>query len=608
MLKKDILTLYSFFNPKERRYLFGLAILMLILALVELLGVGSIFAYISLLTNQDIILEHPRIRAIFHALHFTQIHSFLFFLGICLFFVMLLKGTLSCLNLYFQSKFSSHMNNRLSKEILKSYITMPYQKLLSLNTALLSKNLLIEVGYVVTCITQFLTLGTEMVTAVFLIGLMLWLEPLLILLVVVVLGGATFLMIKYTRNHIASIGREGEQCRGAMFKAAAQALQGLKEIKVFHAEDFFQQEFERPLYRSSDLTVKANSLSGFPGTIMNLMAFGTLLLILLYLLHTKGNLINALPIIGAIGFAVQSLLPSAGKIYGSIILIRRYETGIFIISKTLSELKGTVEQSSLAVTEVPSLQFKEELYLKQISYAYPGARKQVLNNISLKILRNSSVGIIGASGAGKSTLVDVLLGLLPVCEGQIYCDDTVLDNQNRRAFNRLVGYIPQQTFLLDDTISANIAFGVPLEQIDLAQVTKAIHIARLDDFIKQLPQGLNTNIGERGVKLSGGQRQRIGIARALYRNPEILILDEATNALDLATEAEFNASLKELMHKKTLIVIAHRLSSLIFCEQLVLIKDGKIEAAGTLDELNASNNDFRQLYNIYSAGESKLNK
>lgn len=601
-MRKTLKILFSFFNSREKKYLFALILLMLSLAVIELVGVGSIFFYIKLLTNQDIVFQSKHLSFAFRLLGFREIRSFLLFLGGVIFFIMVIRGLLGCLNLYLQARFTAHMRNRLSQEILRSYITMPYVNYLSLNTAVLSKHLLIEVSNVVASISNVLLLLTEAIVACALIVMLLIVDFFLVSFIVLILGGITFGIIKYTRKHISYVARENERCYGLMFKSASQSLSGLKEIKVFNKEKFFQRQFEQPLFKASSLAVRHKVLCGFPGMIMNLMAFGTLLFILLYLLYSKSNLMNALPVIGLMAVSVQRLLPSVNKIYNAIALIRKYEPGVSIIRDMLDKLKTVPKEDFYIMADkTVSLKFEKLIRLCNVSFTYPGSHRKALDNISLEIIRNSAIGIIGSSGAGKSTLVDVLLGLLPVCEGKIYCDDVLLTGINRISFHRLIGYVPQQTFLLDDTLDANIAFGVPKNEINKERLAKAVRIAQLEGLIYQLPQGFDTNIGERGIKLSGGQRQRIGIARALYHDPEILILDEATNSLDLSTEAEFLESLRVLMGKKTLIIIAHRLSSLALCEKLVLIREGKIVACGTLQELTSSSPDFRELYEVFSS-------
>jgi ATP-binding cassette subfamily C protein len=347
------------------------------------------------------------------------------------------------------------------------------------------------------------------------------------------------------------------------------------------------------------LNLKYKLIGGFPGMALNLMAFGALLGIMLYLLKVKGSIAAALPFIGLIALSLQRLLPAVDKIYNAVGLIRKYEPGIRIVKDALERFGSVLSAATKAEADIPDpIIFEKSIRFDAVSFCYRVPYKKALDRVSFEIGKNESVGIIGGSGAGKSRLVDVLLGLLVPSEGRVFCDNLELKTGGAewRAFNRLVGYVPQQTFLLDTTIKENIAFGVAPERIDMAAVRTAVQTAQMQEFIESLPEKYDTCIGERGVKLSGGQRQRIGIARALYHNPQILILDEATNSLDLPTEADFLGSLRVLMGQKTLIIIAHRLSSLTLCSRLILIKDGRIVTTGSTEELRVRSPEFKQLY------------
>ena len=513
--------------------------------------------------------------------------------------VLLVRGLLSLANLYYQNRFAAHMQEALSSRMLKSYLRQPFQATLSSNSAILSKHLLVEVASSVSCIKQALILVTEGIVATALVLMISYIDPGLISWVAIVTAVAMFALIKLTSKWLLSMGREVTQCNADMYKAVSQALHGVRDIKVFRAEKFFLAEFRRPLLRSCVLSVAFELVSGVPGLVMNLLAFSSLLVVMLYLLFTQGDLLSALPLIAVIAFAVQRLLPSVSKIHSAIAIMRKRQPGVHIIRKTLQDVDEISVRVGTESEAPPPMRFEKVLRLENVSYTYPGAARRALGGVSLEIPRNTALGIIGSSGAGKSTLVNVLLGLLPVSEGRILCDKIELTDDNRAAFAQLVAYVPQETFLLDDTLRANVAFGIPEHEIDEALVQRAIEVAQLGPLVAELPEGLESHVGERGARVSGGQRQRVGIARALYREPQILILDEATAALDTATETEFSNAIRQLMGKKTLIVIAHRLSSLDLCDRLVLIREGgRVETEGTIDELSRSSYEFRRLYAI----------
>jgi len=573
---------YSILTTKERRKLILLLFLMVGLAGMELVGVGSIFYYIDLLAHQDTVESHAVFGEIYRYFGFTELRYFFLALGGVVFLIMVVRGILSALNLYARARFTMHLRNRLASSVLASYVYAPYEKTLSRHSAVLSKNILVEVGNVVSCTAQTLLLTTEIIVAVVLTATMFLVEPELTIGIAGVLGTLLVIIIVKTRKRISSIGKQVEACNAGMYKSAAHALQGMKEIKAYRVERAFKKAFDIPLYLSSRLAVHYELLSGFPGVIVNLIAFGMLLFVLLYLIFTKGSLVEALPLIAAIGVALQRLLPSVYKIYSAVGLIRKYEPAIKIVKGVVEEGKRNVVRED---SELAPLRLERELELRKVQYAYPGAEKNALEDVSLKIKKLSCVGIVGSSGVGKSTLVDVLLGLLPPSGGEILCDGKMLEDDEKEAFQRMVGYVPQQTYLLDDSLAANIAFGVSEKNIDRERVREVLKLAQLEDHVRSLPEGMDTMVGERGAKFSGGQRQRIGIARALYRDPEIIVMDEATNALDLETEQEFLESMKSLLGKKTLIIIAHRLSSLNICDTFVVLKAGRVDMVGTLEDV-----------------------
>jgi ATP-binding cassette subfamily C protein len=590
--------LFSFFNNHERRFFCGILLLMISTAIVELLGIGSLFPYIKILGDQHIIHQNAALKFSYQFFHFRNDNHYLIFVGTIIFAMILLKGWMSSLNNYYQSKFSYGLNNRLSRFCLKSFLSMPYSDYININSAVLSKHLLVDVAGVSSIISSVLTMLTDIIVAAALIGLMIWADPMLVLFVVTILCGFLWLTMHGTKDRIRNLARSNEACNRQVYKTAAEALLGLKDIKIYNVEAYFTNRFLNWQRKISDQMIEFNVISNVPGIAMNVMGFGVLLVILLYLIITKGNLAAILPIIGLIAVCVQRLLPAANRISSSIGLIRRYKPVVFIVRNAIDALNVVNNKMHTVSNTLPTLKFTTNLALKNIYYTYPNTSRYALNDVSLSIKKNTSLGIVGESGAGKSTLVDVLLGLLPIQQGSIWCDAIDITQCEHAALSRLVGYVPQQTFLIDGTIRDNIAFGIAEDKIDITLLDRAIRVAQLYKLINELPDGIHTQIGEHGVKLSGGQRQRLGIARALYHDPEILIMDEATNALDSATEKEFNEALQNLMKEKTVIIIAHRLSSIQMCDEIIQLEQGQIVARGSYEHLLQTSEKFRYVYNI----------
>ncbi len=589
--------LYSFLSKSDRFFFTLLFFLIIITAVIELMGVGSLFPYIKMLGDPKVIHENHFLREVYEFFHFTSDNHFLIFVGSLIFAMILVKGLITCFNNYYQARFTYGLSNRLSSFFLRSYIQMPYSEAISTNSAFLSKHLLVDVAGVIGVISAILTLLTDVTVSIALIGLMILADPQLVLMVVGTLLTLLWLTVKLTKNKTHHIAKETEKSNRYVYKTAAEAFWGLKDIKIHHVENYFTQRYLKWQHQLSDQQITLSVISNVPVVAMNVMGFGMLLIVLLYLVATRGNLMAVLPTIGLIAICVQRLLPSANRFSASIVAIRKYKPCVAIVHQATRVLLAAARRSDPKKPQL-HVTFNHSLSLNNLSYAYPDAKHDTLSNITLTIKKNTTLGIVGESGAGKSTLVNVLLGLLPIERGQIMCDDADITRYENLALAKLVGYVPQQTFLLDGTIQENIAFGIPDKAIDTNALSKAIHVAQLEKFIEELPEGLNTRIGEAGVKLSGGQRQRLGIARALYNDPEILIMDEATNSLDSVTEKEFTESLQQLMQQKTIIIIAHRLSSVRICEKLIQLEKGQIVAEGSYHELAKSSDKFRRVYNI----------
>lgn len=591
-------TLLTFFNKPDFRFSIFLLLMMLATAFIELAGIGSLFPYIKILETPSYIHTNSVLNALYRFFGFSDNNHFLVLAGFGIFFLILLKAVMTTLNNYFQAKLTYRINNRLSKHCLSSFMRLPYARVIDQNSSILSKHLLVDVAGVATVLQAILIIMTDVIVAFTLIALMIWLNPVLILSVIAFLGILLFLMNHFMKQRIHHVSVANEYCNRYSYKTASEALSSIKDAKIYQVENYFVQRYLKWKYQTSDQLIQLSVLTNLPTNILNVMGFGILLIVLLYLIITRGNLIVVLPTIGLIAVSVQRLLPSASRISTNIANVRRYKPLVYIVRDAIDTLLKDDHKKNLNTKESSEIRFNEALILNNVTYRYPGTENNALTDIFLTIRKNTSFGIVGESGAGKSTLVDILLGLLTIDKGSILCDGVEIHCDNDISLSHLVGYVPQQVFLLDASIKENIAFGVDADTIDLLALQKVIRIAQLEEFIDQLPNGIDTKIGEKGAKISGGQRQRIGIARALYRDPDILIMDEATSALDAATEKEFNNALKNLMQEKTLIVIAHRLSSVQICEEIIQLEQGRIIASGKYNDMLEKSESFRRIYDI----------
>ena len=373
------------------------------------------------------------------------------------------------------------------------------------------------------------------------------------------------------------------------FKSVSEAFGASKEVKIGGLEKKYIQKFSDPAQIYAKTQASSQAINLIPRFFLEAMAFGGILLIILYMMAQSGNFNNSLPIISLYVFAGYRLMPAVQQIYVSF-------ARLTFISPSLDKLYNDIKNLSIPNIDKDqgTLLIKNDVILKNIFYNYPNSSRTVLKNISLKISAKSSVGLVGTTGSGKTTTVDIILGLLEAQKGTLEVDGKIIDKQNCRSWQRSIGYVPQHIYLSDDTVAANIAFGVEPIDISLDAVEKASKIANLHEFVvNELDNKYQTTIGERGIRLSGGQRQRIGIARALYHNPQVLILDEATSALDNKTEKAVMDAVNNLSKDITIILIAHRLSTVKKCDKIILLENGEIKNQGKFEELIKVNENFR---------------
>jgi ABC-type multidrug transport system fused ATPase/permease subunit len=410
-------------------------------------------------------------------------------------------------------------------------------------------------------------------------------------------GGLYGLIFFFTRRRLISLGKEIYESNGVRFRTAQDCLSGFRDVKVGGLERAYLERYQEQAnaFAVADLHYKV--IADLPKFLMEGVAFGGMLTVLLILLITRpGGLAAALPIVAVYAFAGYRLLPALQQIYQSVAMLK---VGAESLGRLHREMTQPIEQDpgAGAGANLPRVSLARALELRDVVFRYPGAPRPALDHINMRIAANTTVGFVGTTGAGKTTIVDLILGLLEAESGSLVVDDLPITRDLVRGWRRQVGYVPQTVFLVDDTVAANIAFGVRAEDIDHAAVERAARLAELQDFVSQMPEGFATRIGDRGVRLSGGQRQRIGIARALYHDPAVLIFDEATSALDNVTERAVMESIAHLARKKTLLIIAHRLNTVRHCDAIFMMDGGKVSATGTYEELIERSPKFREIAN-----------
>jgi ABC-type multidrug transport system fused ATPase/permease subunit len=484
---------------------------------------------------------------------------------------------------------------------LSAYLHQPYAWFLNRNTADLGRVVLNETELVVLQgLLPAMRLVANLVTMSCLIALLVIINPTVALSTALVLGGAYALLSILVRKILARSADERASANLMRYRIAQEALTGIKDLRVLGTEENYIDRYVVMSQRFSVAGSAVTVIGEMPRHVLEMLAFGGMILLVLVLLLTgSGDLSDVLPTLGVFAFAGLRIFPALQQIYLSLTFIRSVRPMLDTLHLDVLETRGKPSHPTIGASRLPRLRLERELQLVNLHYSYPHTARAALNGLDLKITARSTVGLVGGSGAGKTTAIDVLLGLLEPQSGAIVVDGVPVTPLTLRQWQDSIGYVPQIIFLIDGTVAENIALGIPTEAVDMAAVERAARIARLHDFVTtELPQGYATQVGDRGVRLSGGQRQRIGIARALYHDPEVLLLDEATSALDNLTEQAFMEAVQALGGQKTIIMIAHRLSTVQDCDRIHLVEKGRIVASGSYEALIAGNETFRRMARV----------
>lgn len=579
--------IFRFLSAEERRRASLIFLMVLVMAFMDMVGVASIMPFMTVLSNPDIIDTNPYLGTLFALTGLQDVAAFLFFLGVTVFVALIVSIGFKAAVMWVLLRFTQMLHHSLSIKLAEGYLRQPYEFFLNRNSADLGKAVLSEVGQVINdALIPMMYLVVHSAVGLVLVGMLLFVNPAVTLTMSVGLSVSYGVIYVFLRKRLTRLGAERLKANRQRFEALTEVFGGIKEVKVGNLETAFLNRFSKPSRRHAVTQANSQIASQMPRYLLEIMAFGGMLLLILHLMTDARSLQAAMPLISLYAFAAYRLMPALREVFASASKLRFAGPALQLLHDDFIRLApGVPHRVSDAAIEL-----KEAIRLEDVHYRYPHAQKPALRGLSLVIPARSTVGLIGKSGSGKTTTVDIILGLLRPESGQLRVDDTLIDPGNVHAWRRLVAYVPQHIFLSDDTIEANIAFGVAKPDIDRAAVERAAKIARLHDFVvQQLPEGYLTRVGERGVRLSGGQRQRIGIARALYHRPRVLVMDEATNALDNLTEHEVMEAVYALSGEITIILIAHRLSTVRKCDQILLFEQGQMVQSGSYEEIVTGN-------------------
>lgn len=590
--------IHGLLNRREKRMFYLLTVLMVAVAFAELLGISALLVLLRVLSEPGLIQSNRYIAALYDLLGFSSTFSFQVFLAAGTFGVMMASLMVKAGGSYAIIRFGTMRGFTISSRLLQSYLHQPYTWFLGRNSADISKSVLQEVEQLVmrVFIPGLRMLGS-VVLATTIIGFLLFVDPVVAITSAALIGGGYFVIYLRLRGRLLRLGVAILADNKERFRVTQEVTGGFKEVKLMGLEDSYVRRFNHPAMRRARRTALSQIMNELPRYALEALTFGVLIsLVRILLLRSGGDLAGALPVLGIFAFSVMRLLPALQQIYRSLAQIRNGKAVLDHIHADHAEADLLAKGKPAASPASQRINITRELVLSGVSYAYPAAEKTALSDLSLRITAHTTVGIVGGTGAGKTTLIDLVLGLLTPDAGEISVDGTPITRDNVRAWQRTLGYVPQSIYLIDDTVAANIAFGVPRDAIDMDAVERAAKVAALHAFVMQeMPQAYQTMVGERGVRLSGGQRQRIGIARALYHDPSLLIMDEATSALDNITERDVMEAVQNIRADKTIILIAHRLSTVRNCDTIFLLENGRLASTGTYDELVARNATFRKM-------------
>lgn len=555
---------------KFHKQTFVILTLTLIGTLLEAAGIGLVIPAIALMADPNIAENYPVLIPLFESLG-NPSHAELVIYGVV---VLLGAYVIKALYLAFlgwkQSQYIYDIKAHLSQNLFERYMRAPYEFHLQQNSGHLIRNITLEVEQLVgRVLIPGVMLVTELMVIAAIATLLFVIQPFGALVLYAVMGLAMYGFQRITRNNLKKWGVERQRHEGYRIQKAQEGLGGIKDVKLLGKESNFIYSYGQHTLNASIVEKKQYALSNIPRLWLETVGVLGLTLLVVVALQKTASPSDVIPIIGLFAAAAFRVLPSANRILNSVQSLRYSDAVISLI------LKEFVHKLNVASQEDPSFKFYQQIELRNVSYAYPNASSNSLSGVSFAIQKGESVGLIGTSGAGKSTLVDLLLGLIQPSTGGVFVDGINI-NGSLRSWQNLIGYVQQSIFLTDDTMRRNIAFGLNDDEIDDNLVMQAIKAAQLDGFVQDLSEGINTFVGERGVRMSGGQRQRIGIARALYNNPPLIVFDEATSALDNETEAEVMKSIQSLKGTRTMIIIAHRLSTIKDCDKVFKVERGRL--------------------------------
>lgn len=567
-MNNSLLKIWEILTPLDKRKLGTVSILVIGMTIIESIGVVSIMPFLAVLANQESVQQNFLLKKMYSWFQAENTNQFIVYLGLASLLIVVFSAGLKIITQYSLNRFSSLQRHYFSSRLLEVYLNQNYSFFIQRNSADLTKILLNDVDQVVWgVIKPVLAILAYGLIIVAMIVLLIFYDPMMALTTAGVIVTFYAVMFYIVKNFMKRISKEFSKANQERYQSCQEVFGGIKDVMINHAHDYYYERFDRNSRIYARHYASQESLGQIPLHIIETIGYGCLILLAIFLVLQDYSVGTILPVIGLYGVAAYRMLPAAQNIYRAITM---YKFSEHILNGVICEFELNLKENSQNKSN-ELVQFNSSLELVDVSFVYPNCPdKKILECVNLKIEKNSSLGVTGKSGSGKSTLMDIMLGLLQPTSGILKIDGQVINDENVQSWQSLVSYVPQFIYLADMTVAENIAFGIPKDQIDFELVEKSAKLAQIDEFITQdLKEGYNTVIGERGILLSGGQRQRLGIARALYKQPQVIFMDEATSALDVETEKEVNEAIQSLNGKMTMVIIAHRESAVADCNKLL---------------------------------------
>ncbi len=569
------------FDRKQKKQILGLAVLILIGGLLETMGVSLLLPVVQAIMDPEAIMENELVGAVADLLQIETSRQLIILMLGSLIALYVIKNTYLLFLTYVQNTFVTRNRNRMISRVMREFLSRPYEEYLGADIPTVFRLTDSDIPNAFQLILVLIQMVTEIVVAVSLCIVLVVVSPVMSFFILCIFLGMTLMITKVLKPRLNAIGHKNQMIQSRIAKWRIQSIYGLKDVKVLHREEFFVRNYYESGAIGADVARNYAVFNNLPRLLIETIFMAAMLLFIMLYMLRGGNIGILIPQLSAFAVAAMRVMPGTNRINTYLSEIAYAQPCLdYLYENLTSNMKADVNGSVTGLTEAaqPELQstkLQDKIVLDHITYAYPNTEKNIFTDAHMEVKKGQSVGIMGPSGAGKSTIVDILLGLLHVQEGSITCDGVnIFDNYGD--WLSKIGYIPQSIYLIDESIRDNIAFGIDADRIDDKRIWDVLEEAQLKEFVKELPEGLDTTIGDRGVRISGGQRQRLGIARALYHDPEILIFDEATSALDSDTEKAVMDAINSFHGRKTMVIIAHRLNTIAKCDVIYKVDGEKI--------------------------------